>query len=702
MHSMRPTNAPTLGLLFTLTVFLCLITRDAARAANVSWNGANSGVWSNANNWSGGVVPNNGTENYFVSIANAVGQYTYVTQDLPSVTVSQLTLGTLTQVNVPTGNTLRLANPAADVRAVNGGVLGVAGTIRIATDGATLSLEQTSLEGGSILGNGVIDLTDYRGNIYGSGVIGNSGTNGTHDLRYLNIGNFTLPVWTTATSHANPLLIGPSASATIANPGIRNEYGILAADNGTLILRGPSIVSNAVGGEITARGTGIVKLINGIDIQGISTVTPGFKGTGKVQIPVGESATVRRSSSAVAHFESLGSLTLGEGFVNEAGSLFSFGGTISRLPGGSTYAFANKGTLRGLNDSAAVLDLGNWTFGNANGATIEGAGIIKTAQLSTFGGLIRSNIFGQALTLLSSSNIGPIANLLATNHSTLMIGTVTPTPNYVGGINASSVTIDAGSAIVFNTPSMFSSGTITNNGTLTFNSAVSSLNSITGTGTVRFSNIGTRSVPALRQGKLDLNNVTLSDPTGSGVWRTSDLSFGGTATLALRDSPYILDHGAASPIGTIQTWMAEGRFTSLLNGEVVGYVEAADIGSPTTFMGEPNIDPTTLLFRSTFAGDTNLDHIVDFADLLALAQNYGSSSGYWNDGDFDHDRLVGFSDLLLLAQHYSPGALEVPHAPELQAGAFAADWTLARSLIPEPVAAVSLISLPLVRRRRIL
>jgi hypothetical protein len=52
-------------------------------------------------------------------------------------------------------------------------------------------------------------------------------------------------------------------------------------------------------------------------------------------------------------------------------------------------------------------------------------------------------------------------------------------------------------------------------------------------------------------------------------------------------------------------------------------------------------------------GDANLDGKVDFADLLILAQNYGSTTNVgWRQGDFNGDGKVTFADLLVLAQHY--------------------------------------------------
>jgi len=43
----------------------------------------------------------------------------------------------------------------------------------------------------------------------------------------------------------------------------------------------------------------------------------------------------------------------------------------------------------------------------------------------------------------------------------------------------------------------------------------------------------------------------------------------------------------------------------------------------------------------TFYGDANLDGVVDFADLTALAANYGKA-GDWSKGDFDGSHTVDF------------------------------------------------------------
>lgn len=71
------------------------------------------------------------------------------------------------------------------------------------------------------------------------------------------------------------------------------------------------------------------------------------------------------------------------------------------------------------------------------------------------------------------------------------------------------------------------------------------------------------------------------------------------------------------------------------------------------------VEPTHLIVTHTLMGDTNLDHKVDFTDLLSLAQNYGLPAKLWHQGNVDYDLSgdVKFSDLLIVAQNYGNSAL---------------------------------------------
>jgi prepilin-type processing-associated H-X9-DG protein len=58
-------------------------------------------------------------------------------------------------------------------------------------------------------------------------------------------------------------------------------------------------------------------------------------------------------------------------------------------------------------------------------------------------------------------------------------------------------------------------------------------------------------------------------------------------------------------------------------------------------------------------GDANRDWTVDFADLLAVARNFGKSDQPFTHGDFNYDGTVNFADLLILARNYNPASTVV-------------------------------------------
>jgi autotransporter-associated beta strand protein len=101
-------------------------------------------------------------------------------------------------------------------------------------------------------------------------------------------------------------------------------------------------------------------------------------------------------------------------------------------------------------------------------------------------------------------------------------------------------------------------------------------------------------------------------------------------------------------------------------------------------------------------GDADLNGIVNFDDLLTLAQNYSADTTgrIWSKADFNGNTITDFDDLLALAQHYGSGALTGDQVGLLEA-TFAADWAMAQSLVPEPTALALLgMASAAFRRRR--
>ena len=131
----------------------------------------------------------------------------------------------------------------------------------------------------------------------------------------------------------------------------------------------------------------------------------------------------------------------------------------------------------------------------------------------------------------------------------------------------------------------------------------------------------------------------------------------------------------------------EGNF----DGNVV--VDPNGVGSDSAHWVE--------FLAGTVFGDTNLDSIVNFTDLLVVAQNYDvvGPNLSWSVGNFNGDLTVNFTDLLVVAQHYGFGGLTSSQL-ESFSPSFQQDWTLALSMVPEPTSMLALATCTVFLRRR--
>jgi hypothetical protein len=123
-----------------------------------------------------------------------------------------------------------------------------------------------------------------------------------------------------------------------------------------------------------------------------------------------------------------------------------------------------------------------------------------------------------------------------------------------------------------------------------------------------------------------------------------------------------------------------------------GYTWENDLNSD----GQVNLADADALVHSvlgTLDGDATLDGVVDFNDLVKLAQHYNVANGAqsWAAGDFTHDGSVDFNDLVKLAQNYNVSAAD--------AGAFPADFAAAMAAMPEPSLAGLILLLFAMTRR---
>ena len=201
---------------------------------------------------------------------------------------------------------------------------------------------------------------------------------------------------------------------------------------------------------------------------------------------------------------------------------------------------------------------------------------------------------------------------------------------------------------------------------------------------------------------------------------------GWTGKLDLADGALVVDYAGSgnSPLptiadqlklgrGTADKWDGAGGIVSSVvagrTGSALGYAEASETialsGSQTATWQGQTVDATSVLVRYTIGGDANLDGVVNFTDLLAVARHYNASgdAATWGTGDFDYDGRVNFNDLLRVARNYN---LALPGAVAGASVEFNADFAAAvAAAVPEPSVGGLVVGAGVVlrarRRRRI-
>jgi len=214
-------------------------------------------------------------------------------------------------------------------------------------------------------------------------------------------------------------------------------------------------------------------------------------------------------------------------------------------------------------------------------------------------------------------------------------------------------------------------------------------------------------------------NLTSTAQTGAKVIAASAVNVS-AGRLDLTNNRLIVDYSGGTPIEVIRQqiilgynaggalWAGNGIVSSTAaansNSTALGYGEALDLLGPGGGnFGTETVDSTAVLVRYTRLGDANLDGMVDFVDLVKVAQNYGvAESMVWSQGDFTYDGIVDFQDLVKIAQNYgSPLAgLPIPGASV----SFSQDLQSAFASVPEP-GMLGLLAIPaafvFARRRRL-
>ena len=91
-----------------------------------------------------------------------------------------------------------------------------------------------------------------------------------------------------------------------------------------------------------------------------------------------------------------------------------------------------------------------------------------------------------------------------------------------------------------------------------------------------------------------------------------------------------------------------------------------------------------ILVRYTYAGDANLDGVVNSGDFNAVASNFNATGKFWTDGDSNYDGVVNSLDFNAVATNFG----QTLSSPPLG------------SVVPEPAAICIVILLTWQRRKK--
>jgi fibronectin-binding autotransporter adhesin len=502
---------PATKMVAIVFAFLSAGALCARAQTDVTWNGG-SGNWNTAGDWSGGVVPNNGSgKTYAVTISN--GEAETVTLNL-SATVSDLTLGSEATLQSAAGDSLTIAS---------GGTLTNSGTILFNTTGSNITIAS----GGTLTNNGTLDLEASGETLSVTGTTTN-GANGTIEIEGGSAATFT---------------------GSVNNSGMFIT-GFSGGDN-TVTVTGT--FTNAAGATLALEGSGDVMSVNALSNLGTLTLDSGTTltitggGSGVTDVAagttynIGGTFNVKNGSTTT---NALASLTSVEGTLD-----LQNGKTTSITPTGGTLTISNTGSINLSQASATTTTLSITGNVNNSGAVTTGfSGGTNTVNVSgTF-----TNAAGATLELESSTDAVNVNAL--SNSGTIEIGDSAnsgATLTITGG--GSGVTdIAAGSAI-----ELYGNFNVVNSGKTT--SALANLNSVEGTLTIE--NGQTTSVTP--------TSGTLTIAAGGAV----ELSHGGVSNSTLSITGNVNNSGIFSTgfSGGSNTVDVSGTFTNAAGGNTILY-----------------------------------------------------------------------------------------------------------------------------------
>ncbi len=258
---------------------------------------------------------------------------------------------------------------------------------------------------------------------------------------------------------------------------------------------------------------------------------------------------------------------------------------------------------------------------------------------------------GNSLTVIGDAG----SETITISTSSIVFGT---TPISYSGVQSLSVQAGSGSETLTQTAQPAATAAFSAGGNDTLNVNVGSMTLLPPSGG---SGIRPQTLAALNIGA----NASVSLPAaGSSANRTvltvSSLSLNATGRLDLSNNDMIVHSGNLSQI---TAWLAKGYSDGKWNGSS-GIISSAAAGAGMTVGVESNlaaqggslvgsfdgqsVGSGDVLVKFTYAGDANLDGVVNGSDFSLIDNGFNSHLTGWHNGDFNYDGTVNGDDYTLI------------------------------------------------------
>ncbi len=526
-------------------------------------------------------------------------------------------------------------------------------------------------------------------------------------LRVLAGGQFTgTQFYDVANSNASGTLLIDGAGS-LMTAGSISDWGRNSGRTANVTISNGALaqVSGLRVGEIDAAAT--INLNSGGKLAVASNLSVGG-GTANRTVAVNVAGGTLEVTG-LSTFNNKANLTLSAGtldFKNDAtfntGSAFTWSGGTLAMASGKTLTLNGVSLIRTKTSGEAMP--GGTTLQMNAGSTFTSASYIDVPNgVMTLAGPSTNYTVNGTLYVDWGLNVGDTATVNLTNAAVMNINSTGGGLHMATSGGTASINLSGGSQL--NLSSLVCGGAATSSAGMYINPTSDPFN-VTVAGNA---DLQRGTTVTMNGGRMDVNGTLMlkdnakivpAAPNASMTLEAGAVSITGTAKIDFGIGSMTITQNNTPMLQALRGYL----FTGYHNGDWLGngITSSYAAGSSTRAIGYVPGGASIALSITRF-GDLNLDQVVNFDDLLTLAQNYNApGERFWSQGDLTYDGAVNFDDLLKLAQNYGLSGVALPtDLGEGVSSVFAADWAVALAMVPEPTSAALLVlAAPMVRRRR--